>query len=289
MRRNVVLLLVGLCASASAQTGESPSATTESDRAIEASKIAAAAVAEYRFSREGEQPALLVLEPKSLLQWSNPVAGSIHGSVFIWTEKGRPEMVATPYKLFGPRFFHLGLEFHSLSTSPIRAERGEAVVWTPTKPGLSFAPVPGAPTPAESPSARLRQMRDLAQQFSARGVKESGIPLHFRLLTQPIHRYASTDPSVRDGGLFAFVEGTDPEVLLLIEARRREGGAFGWDYAIARLNSMALHVEHRGREVWSTPSMPWEIVFGHAEPYTLFLFENDDANSPGFSALAEKP
>src|SRR4051794_13495489 len=134
MRRFVVFMLGGLCASASAQTGASPSATTESARAFEESKIAAAAVAEYRFNREGTQPASMVLEPKSLLQWSNPVAGSIHGSVFIWTEKGRPEMVATPYKQFGPKYFHVGLEFHSLSTSPIRADRAEAAVWTSPKP-----------------------------------------------------------------------------------------------------------------------------------------------------------
>ena len=39
-------------------------------------------------------------------------------------------------------------------------------------------------------------------------------------LSQPLYRYGGDDSGVLDGGLFVFVQGTDPEVFLLIEARR---------------------------------------------------------------------
>ena len=54
-----------------------------------------------------------------------------------------------------------------------------------------------------------------------------------RLLPQPVYRYESEDPEVQDGGVFAFVQGTDPEVLLLLEAVRTEGGLV-WIYGFVR-------------------------------------------------------
>jgi hypothetical protein len=39
-------------------------------------------------------------------------------------------------------------------------------------------------------------------------------------LAQPLFRYESIDPDLVDGALFAFVTSTDPEALLVIEARK---------------------------------------------------------------------
>ena len=50
-----------------------------------------------------------------------------------------------------------------------------------------------------------------------------------RLLTQPIYKYETADSG---GALFAFVEGTDPEVFLMIEARTVDAGSV-WHYALA--------------------------------------------------------
>jgi hypothetical protein len=256
-------------------------AASESERAAATAKIAKAAAEGYTFAREGKdgRSGRLTLEPKVLLQWSNPVVGSIHRSVFVWTAKGRPEVVASIYKWYGPRNFHLGVEFHSLANGPVVAERAGGVVWSPTEPGLAYAPVPGAPAPADSPAQRLRQLRALAKEFTASEVDREGVTRELRLLTQPVYRYESTDPAVLDGGLFAFVEGTDPEVFLLLEARRRDGG-YGWDYALARMNGVALRVVHRDREVWSRPELPWDVVFGHRLRYTVFMFDAGQGPNP---------
>ena len=48
--------------------------------------------------------------------------------------------------------------------------------------------------------------------------------------------------------------GTDPEALLLIEARRRPGGgAPVWYRAFARFTDLNLSVQHKGMEVFSAP------------------------------------
>jgi hypothetical protein len=58
---------------------------------------------------------------------------------------------------------------------------------------------------------------------------------------------------VIDGALFALTSsaGTDPEVLLLIEARE-EGGKTRWEYACGRFGVVSMTVQHKGKEVWSS-------------------------------------
>ena len=72
-----------------------------------------------------------------------------------------------------------------------------------------------------------------------------------------------------DGALFAFVQGTDPEVLLLLEARRDEAVA-SWHYGLARMTSRALRADHKEKEVWSVPNC-WSQVTDRKEPYTAFF------------------
>ncbi len=69
-------------------------------------------------------------------------------------------------------------------------------------------------------SGRDRQARGLAERFSADLVDRKNVRFHLRLLTTPLHRYDAIDSLIsRGGALFAFCQHTDPELLLLIEAR----------------------------------------------------------------------
>jgi hypothetical protein len=74
---------------------------------------------------------------------------------------------------------------------------------------------------------------------------------------------------VVDGALFALVSnaGTDPEVLLLIEAREVEG-KMRWEYACGRFTDWELHMHHKDKEVYS--SIPGETnPFAH-DPQHLY-------------------
>jgi len=278
-------LLVGPAALAqTAPPAEPAGAPSESARAAEAAGLAKRAAEEYTFSRDpkGRTPLPLKLDPNPLLQWSNPVAGSIHGTVFVWTSQGRPEAVASIYKWYGPKYHHLGVEFHSLSTAPVSAAREGKVIWSSEEPGAAFAPVPGAPAPAEGAAQRLRQMRDMANEFTASETTRENVVRELRLLTRPVYRDAGTHPVAFDGALFAFVEGTDPEVFLRLEARKGDAGRPEWVYSLTRMNSLGVRARHRGHEVWSVPEMPWEVVFSHRKPYTVFLYQpGESVNPPG--------
>jgi hypothetical protein len=99
----VVLSVVVLCAAALAH---SPALHRDDDeaRAAQASVLARKAVKEFTL-RAGEFP--LVLEREPVLQFANPVIGSVHGTVFIWTANGRPQAITSVFKWFAPAK-HLG-------------------------------------------------------------------------------------------------------------------------------------------------------------------------------------
>ena len=168
---------------------------------------------------------------------------------------------------------HRGNAFHSLSLGKLTAERDGAVVWTPARPGVELKPIPGAPAPADSAAGRLRQMRALAQEFTSRQTTRAGVDSAMRLLAQPIYRYENTKGDLIDGGLFVFVQGTDPEIFLLIEARRTRDGAPEWRFGATRMHGIDLRLYHRGNLIWRAPEIPWSQIIDPREPYWGFRVE----------------
>jgi len=180
------------------------------------------------------------------------VQGSSKGSVFVWVEpSGRPAAICDVFVFQeGPGRYSLNNEWHSLSESPLRAESPNGVLFNAAGPALEWKPIPNAQAPADTPPARDRQARRLAERFSADQVDRKKERFHLRLLTTPLHRHDTIDsPVSRGGALFAFCQQTDPELLLLIEARM-SGAGYRWEYAVAGFSDMDLFLRLDGREVW---------------------------------------
>jgi hypothetical protein len=200
--------------------------------------------ASYQIEIEGALRKRLALEPQPILDWSNPERGTFFGATFVWTDKGRPELIGSAYG----RGKSLRHEFHSLSTEPIVAERsGTRVHRFP--PGIEWHELQGAPEPAASSALRLTQMRRQAERFQAttilRRQNDKQIPL--RLLPRPAYPLPGT--TVNEVTLFIFVQGTDPECVLLLEAKSEKT----WRYALARQNSASLQADLDGKRVLDMP------------------------------------
>ncbi len=92
------------------------------------------------------------------------------------------------------------------------------------------------------------------------------------MLRQPVFRYAAANEQSDDidGALFAFVEGTDPEVLLLIEATKEGNGV--WQFGLARTNRDTLQVTYRGDAIWSAPKID-DVMGREREPYAPFKLD----------------
>ncbi|MAG94066.1 MAG: hypothetical protein CMJ48_09985 [Planctomycetaceae bacterium] len=141
------LLLGGLLFGAmNAAHGEEPKADTEKARATQALKLTLEGAKRYDFKLETDSDEKIILQQTPVLRWSNPIAGSIHGNVFLWTSQGRPAVVGSFYKWFEP-FTHASHEFHSLSLNRVSGERDQRTVWSTNAGGVRFTAVKGAIEP----------------------------------------------------------------------------------------------------------------------------------------------
>src|SRR5689334_2160368 len=68
--------------------------------AAKAAEFAAAEAVRYDIRHaDGNRPALKLM-PEPVLRWSNPLRGEAHGSVYLWTRDGCPEVAASIYQFF---------------------------------------------------------------------------------------------------------------------------------------------------------------------------------------------
>jgi hypothetical protein len=188
----------------------------------------------------------LRLDEKSIFTWTNLAGESTQsGHLFVWMDNGRPAAVGTIFscRTTMPQKRMLVHEFHTLSEQrlfPVTPETS-TYQWEPSR-GITIAELAGAPPVAESPTQRRQQMRSLARSFSAQ-TRSGSESWELRLLPTPLLQYEPEDAHVRQGALFAMVSsaGTDPEVLLLIEARRAaENQPWTWRGAVVRFSDKDL-------------------------------------------------
>ena len=260
---NTPLLILSLLGGGPSQPPSPPVPDTKAE-VDEASATAKKLTSEYVFQLDKSSDRKLRLEPEPVLRWINQLERRFYGHVYVWTHEGRPEVVASITTVFGPTR-KMETEIHSLSTGlPLMSLDGK-ILWEPRSPGVEWKPLSGVLKPGDTAAVRLQQMRTLAAQFSVLADYGSG-PEELRLLRTPIYRYESAKQHVRDGALFAYAKGTDPETFLLLEARGQKDD-LQWQFAFARFNgNCAIRAVHDDKEVWQVSR--------------LSLKENTDAKQP---------
>ena len=201
---------------------------------------------------DAKQPA----ETKIALRWTNNARGSEDGLTLLYVHEGRPLAASCIFPWAG----NVVHDFESLASTPPIARRSGLVIWRPQTSGVERAEIPDAPPPEATRPQRLRQMKSLAEQFQSTLVgwkSDDSDREELRLLPRPLYRYEPKDGVLIDGAVFAFVMGTDPESLLLIEAVK-DGKASKWQYGFARRTSGELEGRYRGAVVWTAPRFPEE-------------------------------
>jgi hypothetical protein len=249
----VLMVVAGLMHSVQSHAADDRSAEETSARNQKIKEAMEASVKWYELLPNAA--ATTPLTPQVAIRWINATRGrDAQDFLVLWVHDGRPVAAASVFP-FGRSLCH---ELCSLSrNAELVARDRSGTVWAPESAGLKFDDVPDAPAPAETPLLRLAQMKSLGARFRATltGWKDDESEREeLRLLPRPLYRYdikaaTETHPDLRDGALFAFVQGTDPEVLLLVEEVVL-GDRPRWQYAFARATSGALEARLGEQLVW---------------------------------------
>ena len=245
-----------------ASLGTATRALLAEPAAAELLKLHAAEAAAYRIYGDEAHRDLLELREKPIFNWTNVVGEHTqYGHLFLWLKNGRPEVIGTMFstRTSDPARRMLIHEFHTLSRQQLFAvtPANSAFQWKPEK-GIAIALAGEAPAVADAAAQRLVQMRLLARSFAAETRNRDGKTWELRLLTTPLWRYEPTGGDVLDGGLFAMVssEGTDPELVLVVEARHPAPNdpSWAWHTAAVRFSDKDLVVSRAGKPLWSSVS-----------------------------------
>lgn len=210
----------------------------------------------------------LAASEQPVLRYTNPVRASFSdGAVYVWCEGERPLAAAV---LSIRETGNVVRELVSFTERPLECRRDGQPAWKPKGGNLVDQSLVGALPPDKSDKRRLRQMREAAARF--RVIKKASPDVDLRLLGQPLYRYAAHDAGVIDGAVFAFVEATDPDFLLMVEANRGDAASPAeWRYTLARMLSGPVEVELDGKPLWRGEGF-WTNPRSISDPYVEMPF-----------------
>jgi hypothetical protein len=284
-RPAIGIALVGLCLTASSAREQDGPGSASAARCAAMRELAQAiTLVPVPAGTKSE----LMSEP--IYRFDDPARLFSDGTIWAFGKSGRPDALLCLSLEKNDRgqlnWIH---EVTSLSSGPVAASSRHGSgpwAWNPKEPGIVLQPIATEQPPADDEGKRLRQMRETARRFKA---SESLDParndpsdrFELRLLPQPILRYRSPDAGLVDGAIFLLAYGRNPEIALLIEARRDDKGQPAWFYGLGRISAARLRVKLDDREV---ADLPKPVVAGWRNPY--FLFDRpapgrlDGANGP---------
>ena len=192
-----------------------------------------------------------------VFRFDDPARQYSDGTVWLWCRSGRPAALLTLSKDRSPaEGLRWIVELTSMAPGPISATVPGFGAWQPSGAGVLTQKLPKAPLPAEDATKRLRQMRELVRQIKAYeffkpGNQPSVERYELRVLPQPVYRYADEGSGLIDGGMFIISYGLNPELALLVEARRDGSSVPTWHYGFARIAIAEVHVDFENKEIWS--------------------------------------
>jgi hypothetical protein len=255
MSGNALLVVLGLLVSVSSVSAEDEPETKKRLEFMQA----------VIGSLEPEPPELkskaaFTFVSKPLLRYSDPTRGGVgdgknkapsnvllDAGVWRMGTEGRPTALVTVeiyQEANGSRV--LAYEFLALSETKFSLKhKTKKIRWDPMDSALNWKEMPKAPKPAATAAERLLQMRQMARRFVAtEWLNHESIEC--RLLTQPIDRYQSAAEKIVDGAIFAYANGTNPELGVVFESDGEH-----WRYGVFRLTSAESSVALDGRQVAS--------------------------------------
>lgn len=225
-----------------------------------------------------------------ILRYGAPLWGGHHGTMWIWGKRGRPVAVLEMSQLMEHGVWYQSL--HATTAAPIQMTMATGETWTPKSSNVKFLPLPGAPSPADTPSARLRQMKAIVQKCAAHQLWTweggDGGRHELRMLTTPVHRYEDRDQQLIDGALFLIVQGTNPEATLFLEAiKSTNADQLIWQFGIGRSSFAEIFVSYEDKPIHHEPAVVVADIFVNTNSYWRLVSKIKDNAGQFQSARTE--
>jgi hypothetical protein len=202
------------------------------------------------------------LHSEPLLRFDDPTRAFADGTLWAWVERGRPIALVSV-----ERYEKLwAYELISLSTEALTLKTPLGQTWQPSAAPFTEKALPERKV-GDSTNARRQQARQLARDFEMAeypGPDETRTVL--RLIPRPIYDYADEKSGLLHGSIFVYANGTNPEVLLLLEATKLDD-TLRWQFGCAPLSTARLEAKLGDRVEWESDKL---VKYNFQRPYVAF-------------------
>ncbi len=191
-----------------------------------------------------------------LLAFGDPTRGNEAGTLWAWGNGGRPVAMMELFRLSDNDTVWISA-WTLTSTQLVSMTLDGSPEWTPANSDFKLRDFPENAAVSDRPTIRLRQMKDMVRRFESHEFWDPGNSrFELRCLDTPVLRYSDEKQGIIDGCVFVFAHGTNPEILLLVEAQGTSVEMAKWQFAAFRLGSAELHLEVDGKTLWSRDRAP---------------------------------
>jgi hypothetical protein len=263
IRRSAVLLVLllpgvfpGPPAAAEDPSPETEAIKREREARLERMRVLAG---QFDVTSAADDATRFDLRGEPLFRYSDQPRGFVDATLWAWGPPGRPAAVAKVEAAVNGNVAYWQFCIASLADRPLRIDFVNQRKLTAPRAGLTMKTFPDAPGPADRPAPRQRQMKSLAGRFDATihsrhlDTKEL-VKQEMRLLPSPVHRYADEQNDLHDGMIFGLTtNGTNPDMLIVIELRGNQGDRPQWQYGIAKMTYSEVHIRLDKTEVYKSP------------------------------------
>ncbi len=209
---------------------------------------------EVRFP-PGEQGRQAELHPTPLLHYSDQVRALPESTLWVWQLDQAPVLFCKVERMVSKRDGAVGWQYCCVPASEDKADVTwkRDFRWRGKEVGFKWTTIPDATPPYPQEGLRLTQLKGVARGFTGEisGPVEAGRQ-QSRLLPRPLHRFSAPKANVLDGAVFGLTSnGTNPDVLLIVEALQNPVADSRWRYAVIGMTGDAVEVRFKDQPVWN--------------------------------------
>lgn len=194
------------------------------------------------------------LRADPVFRYSDQPRGLVDATFWRWGKKGRPIVLLKVEAGEGATRAFWQYCVVSLAEHPVKVKFQGQLKLVVKKAGVELHALEKAPAPADRPGVRLRQMKLMAKRFEGTIIPQNAeLKQEMRRLPTPICRYEDEAGGLRDGAIFGLTtNGTNPDMLILIELRGEKKEASKWHYGIAKVTYSGVHIRLDDTEIYSS-------------------------------------
>lgn len=211
---------------------------------------------EVRFP-DGQDGALAELRTTPLIHYSDQIRNLPESTLWVWQIDQVPVLFCKVERMENKQTGAVTWQYCCVPTSLDKADVTwkRDYRWRAKDPGFKWVAVADMAVPHRQEGVRLTQLRDIARNFVGEVTGGPGAgSQQSRLLPRPLHRFASPETKVVDGAVFGLTSnGTNPDVLLIVEALKEPVDGSSWRYAVVGMTGDEVSVKFKNKSVWSKP------------------------------------